>query len=194
MASAPTAGGGAADDWTARPAPNGPSLPTLQERPPRSTRTSTRPHPTGSIPSPLVRRGYNYRRSSDGQGLIPSCFQRDLEKGFEAVQQQLQDEATAICTLTAGGGYFFVPHPVMARSAHRREEERPRFRQERTRSGLPHNQCKRPGAGGADAGGFSAAGSVPVAGTEFRAGSGTGDRASGAMCTDGESAAIGSTP
>lgn len=62
-------------------------------------------------PPPLVRRGYNYRRSTDDQGLIFSCFQRDLAEGFEAVQHRLQGEAMAKYTLTVGGGYFFVPPP-----------------------------------------------------------------------------------
>ncbi|WP_405663504.1 Dyp-type peroxidase [Streptomyces sp. NBC_00079] len=69
-------------------------------------------------PPPLVRRGYNYQRSPDDQGLIFSCFQRDLEKGFEAVQHRLQDEAMAKYTLTVGGGYFFVP-PTRRRLARR---------------------------------------------------------------------------
>ncbi|MGW2722392.1 Dyp-type peroxidase [Streptomyces sp. NPDC001492] len=58
---------------------------------------------------PLVRRGYNYHRSTDDQGLIFSCFQRDLAEGFEAVQHRLQGEAMAKYTLTVGGGYFLVP-------------------------------------------------------------------------------------
>lgn len=62
-------------------------------------------------PPPLVRRGYNYHRSTDDQGLIFSCFQRDLAQGFEAVQHRLQGEAMAKYTLTVGGGYFFVPPP-----------------------------------------------------------------------------------
>lgn len=62
-------------------------------------------------PPPLVRRGYNYHHSDDDQGLIFSCFQRDLAQGFEAVQHRLQGEAMAKYTLTVGGGYFFVPPP-----------------------------------------------------------------------------------
>jgi deferrochelatase/peroxidase EfeB len=62
-------------------------------------------------PPPLVRRGYNYHHSADDQGLIFSCFQRDLAQGFEAVQRRLQGEAMAKYTLTIGGGYFFVPPP-----------------------------------------------------------------------------------
>jgi deferrochelatase/peroxidase EfeB len=62
-------------------------------------------------PPPMVRRSYNYDRGPDDQGLIFSCFQSDLEKGFEAVQRRLQGEAMAKYTLTIGGGYFFVPPP-----------------------------------------------------------------------------------
>ncbi|MFF7043699.1 Dyp-type peroxidase [Streptomyces massasporeus] len=62
-------------------------------------------------PPPMVRRSYNYDRGADDQGLIFSCFQSDLEKGFEAVQRRLQGEAMAKYTLTTGGGYFFVPPP-----------------------------------------------------------------------------------
>ena len=62
-------------------------------------------------PPPLVRHGYNYHRSTDDQGLIFSCFQRDLTQGFEAVQHRLRGEAMTKYTLTVGGGYFFVPPP-----------------------------------------------------------------------------------
>ncbi|MDQ1042026.1 Dyp-type peroxidase [Streptomyces sp. V4I2] len=67
--------------------------------------------PDRRSPPPLVRRGYNYRRGTGDQGLVFSCFQRDLEKGFEAVQARLEGEAMAKYTLTVGGGYFFVPPP-----------------------------------------------------------------------------------
>ncbi|GAA4027011.1 Dyp-type peroxidase [Streptomyces plumbiresistens] len=62
-------------------------------------------------PPPMVRRSYNYHRSDDDKGLIFSCFQRDLEKGFEAVQHRLQGEALSKYALTTGGGYFFIPPP-----------------------------------------------------------------------------------
>lgn len=67
--------------------------------------------PDRRTPPPMVRRSYNYDRGADDQGLIFSCFQSDLEKGFEAVQRRLQGEAMAKYTLTTGGGYFFVPPP-----------------------------------------------------------------------------------
>ncbi|MFD4766694.1 hypothetical protein [Streptomyces niveus] len=38
-------------------------------------------------------------------------IQRDLAKGFEAVQKRLAGEALAKYVLTTGGGYFFVPPP-----------------------------------------------------------------------------------
>ncbi|WP_345666190.1 Dyp-type peroxidase [Streptomyces venetus] len=62
-------------------------------------------------PPPLIRRSYNYDRGPDDQGLIFSCFQADLQKGFETVQRRLRGEAMAKYTLTTGGGYFFVPPP-----------------------------------------------------------------------------------
>jgi deferrochelatase/peroxidase EfeB len=62
-------------------------------------------------PPPLVRRSYSYDRDNGDSGLIFSCFQRDLLKGFEAVQKRLEGEAMAKYLLTTGGGYFFVPPP-----------------------------------------------------------------------------------
>ncbi|MEU5438733.1 Dyp-type peroxidase [Streptomyces sp. NPDC020719] len=62
-------------------------------------------------PPPLVRRSYSYDRGYGDQGLIFSCFQRDLAHGFEAVQKRLAGEAMAKYVLTTGGGYFFVPPP-----------------------------------------------------------------------------------
>jgi deferrochelatase/peroxidase EfeB len=62
-------------------------------------------------PPPMVRRSYAYHRDDVDQGLIFSCFQRDLGAGFEAVQRRLRHEAMAKYVLTVGGGYFFVPPP-----------------------------------------------------------------------------------
>lgn len=59
----------------------------------------------------LVRRSYAYDRGQGDSGLIFSCFQPDLEEGFEAVQKRLEGEAMAKYLLTVGGGYFFVPPP-----------------------------------------------------------------------------------
>ncbi|MFF7717536.1 Dyp-type peroxidase [Streptomyces sp. NPDC007988] len=62
-------------------------------------------------PPPIVRRSYSYDRGNGDRGLIFSCFQRDLAKGFEAVQKRLEGEAMAQYMLTTGGGYFFAPPP-----------------------------------------------------------------------------------
>ncbi|MFC8076347.1 Dyp-type peroxidase [Streptomyces sp. NPDC057307] len=62
-------------------------------------------------PPTLVRRSYSYDRGDGDTGIIFSCFQRDLAKGFEAVQKRLEGEALAKYVLTTGGGYFFVPPP-----------------------------------------------------------------------------------
>ncbi|MFD3483497.1 Dyp-type peroxidase [Streptomyces sp. NPDC058665] len=65
-------------------------------------------------PPQLVRRSYSYDRGDGDTGIIFSCFQRDLAKGFEAVQKRLEGEALAKYVLTTGGGYFFVPPPCDA--------------------------------------------------------------------------------
>ncbi|MFT9786471.1 Dyp-type peroxidase [Streptomyces rhizosphaericola] len=62
-------------------------------------------------PPPMVRRSYSYDRGGGDSGLIFSCFQRDLVRGFEAVQRRLEGESLAKYVLTTGGGYFFVPPP-----------------------------------------------------------------------------------
>ncbi|MFI6086070.1 Dyp-type peroxidase [Streptomyces sp. NPDC051217] len=62
-------------------------------------------------PPQLVRRSYSYDRGDGDTGIIFNCFQRDLAKGFEAVQKRLEGEALAKYVLTTGGGYFFVPPP-----------------------------------------------------------------------------------
>lgn len=67
--------------------------------------------PDRRIPPPLVRRSYSYDRGDGDTGIVFSCFQRDLAKGFEAVQKRLAGEALAKYVLTTGGGYFFVPPP-----------------------------------------------------------------------------------
>ncbi|WP_229701344.1 Dyp-type peroxidase [Streptomyces camponoticapitis] len=62
-------------------------------------------------PPPIVRRSYSYDRGDGDAGIIFNCYQRDLAKGFEAVQKRLEGEALAKYVLTTGGGYFFVPPP-----------------------------------------------------------------------------------
>lgn len=67
--------------------------------------------PRSAQPAALVRRSYSYDRGNGDRGLIFSWFQRDLAKGFEAVQKRLEGKAMAKYILTTGGGYFFVPPP-----------------------------------------------------------------------------------
>ncbi|MFE2217550.1 Dyp-type peroxidase [Streptomyces canus] len=71
--------------------------------------------PNRRKPPPLIRRGYTYQRESSNRGLLFSCFQHDLENGFEAVQRRLQGEAMAKYTLTIGDGYHFIPPPGTTR-------------------------------------------------------------------------------
>ncbi|MGA5303707.1 Dyp-type peroxidase [Nucisporomicrobium flavum] len=56
----------------------------------------------------ILRRGWSYRRGEDA-GQIFTCYQRDVERGFAAIQQRLTGEALAKYLLPFGGGYYFVP-------------------------------------------------------------------------------------
>ncbi|GGS58346.1 Dyp-type peroxidase [Actinokineospora fastidiosa] len=56
----------------------------------------------------VLRRGYTYRHSSEDVGQIFLCYQKDLERGFEAIQRRLAGEALERYTLPFGGGYYFV--------------------------------------------------------------------------------------
>ncbi|WP_418961256.1 Dyp-type peroxidase [Streptomyces tritici] len=81
---------------------------------PRGRRTPLDSHvrlaaPDPRNPPPLVRRSYSYDRGDGDVGLVFSCFQRDLEAGFETVQRRLAGESMAKYLLTTGGGYYFVP-------------------------------------------------------------------------------------
>ncbi|GGK16297.1 hypothetical protein GCM10011583_55230 [Streptomyces camponoticapitis] len=72
-------------------------------------------------PPLLVRRSYSYDRGNGDTGIIFFCLQRDLAKGFEAVQKRLEGEALAKYVLTTGGGYFSCP------PARRRLDRRPQL-------------------------------------------------------------------
>ena len=61
----------------------------------------------------ILRRGFNYSLgfTANGQldqGLLFICFQRDLSKGFVAVQQRLNGEALEEYVQPIGGGFYFA--------------------------------------------------------------------------------------
>ena len=70
--------------------------------------------------SMILRRGFNYSlgftpNGQLDQGLLFVCFQRDLAKGFVAVQQRLNGEALEEYIKPIGGGFYFAL-PGVARS------------------------------------------------------------------------------
>jgi deferrochelatase/peroxidase EfeB len=61
----------------------------------------------------ILRRGFNYSlgftpNGQLDQGLLFVCFQRDLEKGFIAVQERLNGEALEEYIKPIGGGFYFA--------------------------------------------------------------------------------------
>ena len=71
------------------------------------------PRTADTSSSLILRRGFNYSlgftpNGQLDQGLVFVCFQRDLEKGFVAVQERLNGEALEEYIKPIGGGFYFA--------------------------------------------------------------------------------------